>query len=136
MLRILHCVDNQLIDGGKVISPMHRPCSTPQKRYFFCFWYSFLLEAEQSPRPSAVRGGDPSHWLSNPRPSNLSALTITLPSTLYLNEICAISVEVCRRIPTKVARVRYQVRSYGICRGQSCARVGFVPSILILHIHY
>jgi hypothetical protein len=25
MLRILHCPDNQLRDGGKVVSPTHRP---------------------------------------------------------------------------------------------------------------
>jgi hypothetical protein len=46
MLRIPHCLDNRLTDGSKVVSPMHRPRSTPQKHYYFCFWYSFLLEAE------------------------------------------------------------------------------------------
>jgi hypothetical protein len=35
MLRIPHCLDNRLIDGGKVISLTHRPLSTPQKHYFF-----------------------------------------------------------------------------------------------------
>jgi hypothetical protein len=45
MLRIPHCLDNRLTDGGKVVSPAHQPRSTPQKR-FFCFWYPFLLEAE------------------------------------------------------------------------------------------
>jgi hypothetical protein len=34
MLRILHCLDNQLTDGGKVISPTHRPRSTLQKHCF------------------------------------------------------------------------------------------------------
>jgi hypothetical protein len=33
-LRIPHCLDNRLIDGGKVVRPTHRPRSTPQKRYF------------------------------------------------------------------------------------------------------
>ena len=33
-------------DGGKVVSPMHRPPFTPRK----CSWYSFLLEAESTPR--------------------------------------------------------------------------------------
>jgi hypothetical protein len=33
MLRIPHCLDNRLIDGGKVVSPTHRPPSTPQKHY-------------------------------------------------------------------------------------------------------
>jgi hypothetical protein len=33
--RIPHCLDNHLIDGGKVVSPTHRPHFTPQKHYFF-----------------------------------------------------------------------------------------------------
>jgi hypothetical protein len=35
MLRIPHCLDNRLTDGGKVVSPKPRPRSTPQKHYFF-----------------------------------------------------------------------------------------------------
>jgi hypothetical protein len=47
MLRILHCLDNRLIDGGRVVSPTNQPHFTPQKTLlFFCFRYSFLLEAE------------------------------------------------------------------------------------------
>jgi hypothetical protein len=34
MLRILHCLDNRLIDGGEVVSPTHRPHFTFQKHYF------------------------------------------------------------------------------------------------------
>jgi hypothetical protein len=34
MLRIPHCLDNRLTDGDKVVSPTHRPLSTPQKYYF------------------------------------------------------------------------------------------------------
>jgi hypothetical protein len=34
MLRIPHCLDNQLTDGSKVVSPMHRPHFTTQKYYF------------------------------------------------------------------------------------------------------
>jgi hypothetical protein len=34
MLRIPHCLDNRLIDGGKFVSPTHRPHFTPQKHYF------------------------------------------------------------------------------------------------------
>jgi hypothetical protein len=45
-LRIPHCLDNRLIDGGKVVSPTHQPHFTPQKHFFLCFRYSFLLEAE------------------------------------------------------------------------------------------
>jgi hypothetical protein len=34
MLRIPHCLDGRLTDGGKVVSPMYRPRYTPQKHYF------------------------------------------------------------------------------------------------------
>jgi hypothetical protein len=43
MLRISHCLDNRLTDGGKFVSPMHRMRSTLQKHYFsasgthFCY---------------------------------------------------------------------------------------------------
>jgi hypothetical protein len=35
MLRIPHCLDNRLTDGGKVVSPKHPPHFTPQKHYYF-----------------------------------------------------------------------------------------------------
>jgi hypothetical protein len=34
-------------NGGKVVSPTHRPPLPPRKYS----WYSFLLEAESTPRP-------------------------------------------------------------------------------------
>jgi hypothetical protein len=34
MLRIPHCLDSRFTDGGNVVSPTHRPCTTPQKHYF------------------------------------------------------------------------------------------------------
>jgi hypothetical protein len=34
MLRIPHCIDNRLTDGGKVVSLTHRPRSAIQKSYF------------------------------------------------------------------------------------------------------
>jgi hypothetical protein len=34
MLRIAHCLDNRLTDGGKVVSLTHQPRSTLQKHYF------------------------------------------------------------------------------------------------------
>jgi hypothetical protein len=37
MLRIPHCLDNQLIDGGKDVSPTHQPNFIPHKLYFFCY---------------------------------------------------------------------------------------------------
>jgi hypothetical protein len=35
MLRIPHCLDNRLTDGGKVVSPTHPPHLTPQKHSYF-----------------------------------------------------------------------------------------------------
>jgi hypothetical protein len=52
MLRIPHCLDNRLTDGGNVVSPTIRPHFTLQKHLFFCFWNSFLLEVGQTPGPS------------------------------------------------------------------------------------
>jgi hypothetical protein len=46
MLRIPHCLGNRLTDGGKYVSLTHPPHFTPQKHYYFCFRYTFLLEAE------------------------------------------------------------------------------------------
>jgi hypothetical protein len=40
-------------DGGKVVSPRHRPRYSPET-LFSCFWYSFLLEAESTPGPSVA----------------------------------------------------------------------------------
>jgi hypothetical protein len=43
MLRIPHCQDNRLIDGGDVVSLTHRPLSTNHKYYYsasgtnFCY---------------------------------------------------------------------------------------------------
>jgi hypothetical protein len=47
---IPHFLDNRLTDGGKVVSVTRRPRLTPKK----IFWYSFLLEAESTPGPSAA----------------------------------------------------------------------------------
>jgi hypothetical protein len=35
MLKIPHCLDNRLTDGGKVVSPTHQPHFTPQKHDYF-----------------------------------------------------------------------------------------------------
>jgi hypothetical protein len=34
MLKIIHCLDIRFTDGGKIVSPTHRPRSTLQKHYF------------------------------------------------------------------------------------------------------
>jgi hypothetical protein len=35
MLRIPHCIDNLLTDGGKVVNPTQTPHFNPQKYYYF-----------------------------------------------------------------------------------------------------
>jgi hypothetical protein len=34
MLKILHCLDTRLTDGGKVVRARHRPHSAPKKLIF------------------------------------------------------------------------------------------------------
>jgi hypothetical protein len=47
MLRIPHCVDSRLIDGGKLVNPYATAgLYPPEILLFFSFWYSFLLEPE------------------------------------------------------------------------------------------
>jgi hypothetical protein len=48
--RIPHFSNNQLTDGGEVVSLRRRPPITPQEDS----WYSFLLEAESTPGHSAA----------------------------------------------------------------------------------
>jgi hypothetical protein len=45
--RFPNFTDNQLTDGGYIISLTRRPRFTPQED----FWYSFLLEAKSTPGP-------------------------------------------------------------------------------------
>ena len=58
-------------EGGKVVSPSHRPLFTPRKYS----WYSFLLEAESTPGPQCGQKDYVNeklqwhHRESNPRPS-------------------------------------------------------------------
>jgi hypothetical protein len=48
MLRISHCLDNRLIDSGKVVSPTHPPHFTPQKHYYFYVSGSLLVSVRGS----------------------------------------------------------------------------------------
>jgi hypothetical protein len=47
MLRLPHFLDNQLTDGGVVVSLKHQPPVNPQENS----WYSFLLEVKSTPGP-------------------------------------------------------------------------------------
>jgi hypothetical protein len=52
MLRIPHCLDNRLTDGGKVVSPTHPPHFTPQKRYYF--YVSGTLVCQRPSKPQGL----------------------------------------------------------------------------------
>jgi hypothetical protein len=44
-LRIPHSLESLLRDGGKVANLRRQPGSSPET-LLFCFWHSFMLEAE------------------------------------------------------------------------------------------
>jgi hypothetical protein len=46
MLRIPHCLESQLIDGGKGMSLMRQPFYSPET-LLLSFWYSYLLETDK-----------------------------------------------------------------------------------------
>jgi hypothetical protein len=50
MLRIPHCLDNQLTNVVNVVSPKHQPRSTPHKHYFSASGTHFC-EVKQTPGP-------------------------------------------------------------------------------------
>jgi hypothetical protein len=54
MFRILHCLGNRLTDGGKVVSPTHRPHSALQKLYFSASGTN-LCRVDGDPVRSAAR---------------------------------------------------------------------------------
>jgi hypothetical protein len=54
MFRIPPCLDSRLTDGGEVVSLTRRPSLYSPETLFLCLWYSFLLEAEKSPKSSAA----------------------------------------------------------------------------------
>jgi hypothetical protein len=70
-----------------VCQPYSPAALYPPETLFFCFWYSFLLEAEWTPGPSAagsirsIKKIHSHHRDSNPRPFGLyhRTLTSTLP---------------------------------------------------------
>jgi hypothetical protein len=41
MIRISHCLNNRLTDGGEVVILTRQPRSTLQEH--LCFWYSFVI---------------------------------------------------------------------------------------------
>jgi hypothetical protein len=52
-LKIPHCADNRLTVAAR-LSAISTGRALLPRNIVFCFWYSFLLEAEQPPGPSAA----------------------------------------------------------------------------------
>jgi hypothetical protein len=78
MLRIPHCLDNLLTDGGKVVSPTHPPQFTPQKHYYFYVsgtHFSYRLSKPQGlVRPEGL--GNLQHHLIGYRTRDLPVCSI------------------------------------------------------------
>jgi hypothetical protein len=46
---IPHCLDNQITDGGEVVSLTHRPCYTSQKHHFFSVSGTYFCQMLSKP---------------------------------------------------------------------------------------
>jgi hypothetical protein len=53
-LKIAHCLDNQLTDGGEVVSLTLQQCSTLRKHFSFLLMLIYLLESQCFCVPSAL----------------------------------------------------------------------------------
>jgi hypothetical protein len=52
---IPHCLDSRLADGGKAVSPAHRPRSTLKKHYFSAIGTHFCQRLSE-PQDSSAAG--------------------------------------------------------------------------------
>jgi hypothetical protein len=115
MLRIPHCLDNRLTDGGKVVSPTHPPHFTRQKHYYFYvsgnhFCYN-LSKPQGLVRPEGLGKFKKSpHRVSNPPPSGLqhSALITTLTRAPQLTEYCYELVSIKKSSKYLPSRIRLE----------------------------
>jgi hypothetical protein len=74
LLRISHCLHNRLTDGGEVVSPTHRPRSTPQKRYFSVSGTHFCYRLSE---PQGLRTRDLPAYSLVPQPLRYRVLLAT-----------------------------------------------------------
>jgi hypothetical protein len=74
MLMIPHCLNSRLTDGGKVVSPTHRPHSTPQKHFFYVSGTNFCYRLSKPQGLVRLEGLD----------SRILSVFFPLTFTLYL----------------------------------------------------
>jgi hypothetical protein len=56
MLRIPHCLDSRITDGGKVVNPTHRPRSIHRERYSSVSDIHFCLTLTEPHGPVRLEG--------------------------------------------------------------------------------
>jgi hypothetical protein len=95
MLRIPHCLDSRLTDGGKVVSLTHRPRSTLQKHYYSvsgthsCYR---LSEPQGLVQPEGLGKLKKNHFIGS-RTHDLPACNLVSPS-IYNSGIIRICTEI------------------------------------------
>jgi hypothetical protein len=82
MLRIPHCLDNRLTNGGKVVSPMHPPHFTPYKHYFSASGTDICPRLSKPQGQERLEGQALKEW---PSMSNMQSwvYSVTMHASLY-----------------------------------------------------
>jgi hypothetical protein len=106
-LRLPHFLDNRLTDG-KVVSPTRRPLFTSQEDS----WYSFLLEAESTPRAIVWLEGLKKSTLSGIWTGDLPVCSIvpqptTLPPAPHENKSTAYYLKSCYEMQSVGPKIKY-----------------------------
>jgi hypothetical protein len=88
MLRISHCLDSRLTDGGEVVSLTHRPLSTPQRQYFSASGTHLCRKLRGLVRLEGLGKLKKLIYFIGSRTRDLPACSI-VPQPLHYRSICA-----------------------------------------------